>query len=310
MTKVSEISSSSVHDLSDIDYIKKYAKQMLRNSLFIGTFQEKRFVEPLNSYRDVITIARHEEDFINNLLVVKRKIDEGFLKKPWLGITDPDTVGAPVGYNLWVELKEEVFGKYWYKVKTVEFHENEIRLKLDIIRSVKQEHSPLRTNTNASSTQQNTDAVDFREYFNQICEALKFNLMNFCSSVLTFNNIKQSVIFLSLLIGAIITGGVGLIQYLLEYLLKLLREISFLIKAVTPIVTTCVNLVGKSIFGFYSMIVALYRSKPAPPAVYASYVQYDPRTSYYEPAMPNYRKEILYHPDTRSRSGVTITPLN
>lgn len=308
MTKVSEISSSSVDDVSDHEYIKKYAKQMLRNSLFIGTFQEKRFVEPINSYRDVITIAGDEEDFITNLLVVKRKIDEGFLKKPWLGITDPDTVGAPVGYNLWVELKEEVFGKYWYKVKTVEFHQNEIRLKLDIIRPVKQEHSPLRTNT--SGTQQTTDDVDFKEYFNQVCQALKLNLTSFCTGVLTFENIKQSVIFLSLLVGAIITGGVSIIQYLLEYLLKLIREVSFLIKAITPIITTCVNLIGKSIFGFYSMIVALYRSKPAPPPVYNAYLQYDPKMDHYQPYHNNYRPGLEYYPSRRSGSGVRITPLS
>lgn len=306
MTKVSEISTSSVEDVSDYDYIKRYAKQMLKNSLFIGTFQEKRFVEPLDSYRDVITISTDEEDFINNLLVVKKKIDDGFIKKPWLGITDPDTVGAPVGFNLWVELKEEVFGKYWYKVKTVEFRENEIRLKLDIIRPVKQEHSPPRSST--SNPQSSTNDVDFREYFNQICDVLKLNLMNFCSSVLTFENIKQSVIFLSLLVGAIITGGISIIQYLLEYVLKLIREVSILIRAVTPIITSCINLIGRSIFGFYSMIVALYKSKPPPQPVYNAYLQCDPRTSHYQERFPN--RQLQYYPIQRSHSGVVITPLD
>lgn len=309
MTKVSEVSTSSVDDVSDHDYIKKYAKQMLRNSLFIGKFQEKRFVEPLNLYRDVVTISADEKDFIHNLLVVKKKINEGFLKNPWLGITDPDTVGAPVGYNLWVELKEEVFGKYWYKVKTVEFHDNEIKLKLDIIRPVKQERSPLRSNT--SNSQQTAREVDFKEYLGQICDVLKLNLANFCTSVLTFENIKQSVIFLSVLVGAIITGGISIIQYLLEYILKLIREVSFLIKAITPIVTSCINLIGRSIFGFYSMIVALYKSKSPPPPVYNAYLQYDPNTNHYQGYVPNYPRELQYYPNNRrTHSGVKITPLN
>ncbi|KAJ8917197.1 hypothetical protein NQ315_012689 [Exocentrus adspersus] len=310
MTRVSELSPSSAGEPSSREYIKKHAKLMLKNSVFIGMFQEKRFVEQLNSYRDVITVAHQEDKFITNLLAVKKRIEEGFLKTPWVGITEPDTVGAPVGYNLWVELEEEVFGRYWYRVRTVDFLQNEIRLKLDVIRPVEEQA------TSCSSVEESIGMFDFRDRFHKICEALRINLSSFCKTTVTFQNMKQSVIFLCLLVGAVVTGGFNIVHYLLEYMLKLIRELSFFIKAATPIIVSCLNLVGRSIFGFYSMIVALFKKTPPPQPVYNAYISYDQKTNQYQQYSPSYNqlyyspnRQLEYYPNT---SGIRarITALN
>ncbi|CAH1992665.1 unnamed protein product [Acanthoscelides obtectus] len=66
----------------------------------------------------VIRVSLNEQQFIKTLVKLKKRIQECYLKGPWIGITEPGTIGAPEGFNLWVVLPEEVLGSYWYKVRS------------------------------------------------------------------------------------------------------------------------------------------------------------------------------------------------
>ncbi|KAG5897049.1 hypothetical protein JTB14_025865 [Gonioctena quinquepunctata] len=309
MTKIADLSGSSPNGISGRDYLKRFAKQMLRNSLFVGVFHEKRFVESLGSYRDVISICPGETEFIENVLAVLKKIDEELVKKPWVGVTGPDAVGAPVGYCLWVALPKEVFGKYWYKVKTVEFFDAEIRLKLEILRPFQSEATP---RTSPPRDGKDSNDFDVRENLQEISHQLKDNLIYFCKNTITLENIKHSVIFLALLIGTIVAGTVNISKYLLEYSLKLMNETSNLIKAMTPLLINFTNLVGKLIFGFYHTTIALFRGKSQVPApVYNSYFTFDPQQMQLQDPRQRYNKYFSRGlPYPSQGGGPTITPLD
>lgn len=311
MTKISEVNTSEMDESSRQDYIKNFSKRMLKTCLFMGSYQEKRFVESLNSYRDVVKIDSDEKEFIENLIAVKKKlkqvsVDNQSRSPTWIGITDPQTIGAPVGYHLWVVLPIEVFGNYWFKVKTVEFLADEVRVKLDIVRPLKHEKS---VSDVSESETQDFQNIDIKATVQEATNKLWENLLVTFKEYVTLANIKESVIFISLLTGTLIAGGANIIKYLMEYFLKFMRELSGLIKVCSPIIITCLNIIGKTIYGFYALIVALWsgRSVPHPPTYNAHYPNSaldfkDPRT--------RYNKYLTYKPSSHRGSTVTITPLD
>ncbi|XP_066245407.1 uncharacterized protein [Euwallacea similis] len=293
MTKVTELSLNGIDHTSNPCYIKNFSKRMLKTQVFVGTFQEKRFVQKLNSYRDVVKIDSKETQFIENLMTVKNKVRKDLSDITWIGITEPNTVGAPVGYSLWVVLPVEVFGTYWFKVKSIEFVAGEMRIKLEILRKfVEKEMDPLE-----SANQSN---LCFKEIFNQA----KSNSFSFFKEHITFANFKETVIFISLLVSTIVVGVVNVIKYLMEYILRLLPQISNFIKSITPIVEKCFDFIYKIIHGIFSLVVTLVYSYRTPQQTYPR--PYYDNMQYLEDSRENFRRRrgLPY------RSSVIIEPLD
>lgn len=271
---------------------------MLKTQMFIGSYEEKRYVEAVDSYRDVVRIDSEETQFIGNLQVVTRKLkqelDNGIA---WIGITNPNTIGAPAGFSLWTILPIEVFGKYWFKVKSVAFSEHEVILKLDVVRPVKSEQS-----TGDSGTNESRD-FDLKAFMLDASSTFRSSFTSWIKTNLTLTNIRSTIIFLGLLMTSIVAGAVNLVKYLMEYLLKVMSETSKIIKVCTPILITCIELVRSVLFGILSMIVTLVRGKQLTQQVV--YVHSPPNRP------PQY---MLQYPTRRSArqrgSTVTIEPID
>lgn len=259
-------------ETSGLEYVKKFAKQMLKNSIFIGTFREKRFVENLKAYRDVVTISNDETEFIENLMAVKKRIERELIHLPWVGITGPHGIGTPTGYNLWVELPIEVFGQYWFKVKSVDFLTDQVVLKLDVVRSVSSDSD----SQSRSASHSNFSDLNINLSLSDIQFWAKEKLCYFFNDILTSQNIKTSIIFISFAVSALFLSILDGIKYLLDYLLKLINELSNLIKAITPIAINLINFFGRIIFGLYHLIATLFKRPPPPQPIYNAYVNYDP----------------------------------
>lgn len=245
------------------EYVKKFAKQMLKNSIFIGTYQEKRFVECLKEYRDVVTISNDETEFIENVIAVKKRLESEFDESVWIGITSPHGIGTPAGYNLWVELPIGIFGKYWFKVKTVDFLSDQIILKLTVLRAVSNE-----SNCNSD--------IDLSLSLSDIQFWAKERIQYFYKDILTIKNVKNSIIFISLLLSTLVLSLISATKYILEYLLRLIDELSKLIRTLTPVIIHTINAFGRIVFGLFHLIAALFKKTPPPQPVYTAYVNYDP----------------------------------
>lgn len=296
------ISTTNSQTCSGLEYTKRHVKSMLKNCIFIGEFKEKRFVEIINAYRDIITVSPQEKDFIQNLTAVKRKLDLEIVNKSWIGITTPTMIGAPVGYNLWVVLPQEVFGTYWYRVKTVEFSSDEIRLKLDIIRPYQRESTPLRSLDEAE--------VSVSMIYEEKIQMLKENILYFFRHIVTLHNIKEVIIFLCVFASTLFLGLISGVKYLLEYLLLLIREISFLMKSVSPIFNAMFQMITKCIYGLYHLVYVIFGK---PPPVYNNYINLNPQTEFSDPRSrynDYFQNRALPYYPTKQRRGPTITPLD
>lgn len=92
----------------------------------------------------------------------------------------------------------------------------------------------------------------------------KLNLLNNLQEILTWHNTKESFKFMFLLIMTIVTALLHGLQYLGEYSLKFFREFNHFIHVCTPIFIKLLDLVAKTIGGFYLVLVMMWRGRNAP----------------------------------------------
>lgn len=84
-------------------------------------------------------------------------------------------------------------------------------------------------------------------------------------SVLTFNNLKETVVFLSILFMATLTGLLKSLQFLGDFTIRLFREVNNFVHVTTPFLMGILDLISKIIGGFYILIAMMWRGKDAPP---------------------------------------------
>lgn len=294
----SESSTAEDHDLlsSEERNAQVFSKQMLQGRLFLGHFQEKRRVEPLQGYRDVVVVSESEAGLINDMKIVRQRLRDFYPRDYWIGITEPTFVGAPNGYSFWTEIHNNTFGKYWFKIKHVRFRRKEVIVKLQTVRAV-------------TDNDLNMENTAVKEWSNDQIKLLVDNLKNtlrqnviwLFTEALTGDNIKQAFMFLSVFIVTLATSAIYGIQYLMEFSVKFMRELSVFIQACSPVLIAIVNLVGKIIGGFYLLIAMMWRGE-------AKRTEY-PRIMY----RPQMQIRAIGPPPSREsyrRQPLTITEIN
>lgn len=247
--------------MDKVTHVQDFVKHMLKGRFFIGAFQEKRYVANINAYRDLIVISKEERELIKDLQIVKERIRSVY-KNRWIGITTPETIGAPVGHCLWVDLQNEVFGSYWYKIRSVKFCDKEILLTIKTIRPVNlhdESHIPY---TFSNSNDEDACTLNLpntcKSAFDQVQSFLSNSCSHFFTNIATLPNIKSALIFTFLLIVTLGTACIHVLCQCPEYFLKLLKELSHLIKAITPIVIVCIETLGKIVGGIFILIAMMF----------------------------------------------------
>ncbi|KAK9871261.1 hypothetical protein WA026_011533 [Henosepilachna vigintioctopunctata] len=280
--------------------VQRFAKQILRNHVFVGHFIEQRYVDELGRYKKIVQIPNTEDMFIENLSVAKRRLERFFNGSKWIGITFPNTPGAPVGFNLWVDIDEQIFGTYKFLVKGLNFLDNEISLKLKTINTVDN-----RAISRASS-ENSFDLSNIRNLSNSLNShqsLMNEELQTPTDPLISWSNLKDVTIFMFLLLSAIISGSGQILMFLMDFALKLIRELSNIIKVTTPIFTSVLDTISRMFGSVCFLIAMLWRHRnntPKGPVVYPQRIEY--RAAY--PYKDRY-KALPYTP----RSSVTITEL-
>lgn len=91
---------------------------------------------------------------------------------------------------------------------------------------------------------------------------------------MTIQNTKQAIVFFGVLFMALFSGIIQLIQFSGEFTLRLIREVSNLLHASTPIVISIINMIGKIIGGFYLLIAMMWRDGKQPTTPALSHANY------------------------------------
>lgn len=221
-----------------------FINAMLKGRVFIGDFKEKRYVANLNEYRDVIVVDDDETELQVDLSLIKRRLVNTF-KDKWIGITTSETIGAPVGLCIWGDLHEEVFGRYWYKIKCVNFRDKEVLLNIKPLKGLVS--NTKNTDKSVAQKKETVKKIPFDFYKSISCE-----------------NIKETVKFLFVLTGTLLVASIEGVKYFSEFSLKLIRELSNLIKALTPFSIACLGMIEKIFGGFLILISMIFRDLRKP----------------------------------------------
>lgn len=127
--------------------LQALCKQLLKSRLFRGFYEVRYYVTDIQSYRDIVSLHCFEKNLEKLLKSVRFRLLQYYeLKEPklWIGLTMNPISGVAHQLQasdtfIWTELDDLAFGEYWFSIRTVRFRDNEVILKLKVIRPVELE---------------------------------------------------------------------------------------------------------------------------------------------------------------------------
>lgn len=261
----SRMEQTKIEDM-ETTKIKNYAKELLKSRIFLGRYVERRLVNKSIGYRDVVIVSPAEVELKKNFLEVQHMLKMSYPNIHWIGITDSNSFGfSSAGICLWTEIDNQPFGPFWFQIKSLKFRENEIIVILKCLRYITDaylEVEPLLTGTAPKKNGEILNKVETSvESLNETYKEIVGNLKN----VLSITNVKEFITFLFAFIIAIFTGSTAFVNFLGNFILALIREMSILIKNSTPMFLGLLDFFSKIVGGFYILLSMFFRpSQPIP----------------------------------------------
>lgn len=246
------------------EVLQLHCKHVLKNQIFIASYEQRRFIDSLQEYRDMVLIKNTETELKKILddIVYRLKIyyeNENM----WIGIEN---------FIIWTEIKELAFGEYWFQVKSIKFRNNEITLKLKMLRRYDQPTN----NTNFNNKTENEATINDNS-FDENIQAMKLNLTFLYELLISWRNgIEQSITtflahdlnrenlitglkFIMLLLLSLVTAGIEAIAFLGKFTIRFITEFRLLLRTSTPILLKMLELFSKLIGGLYILFAMIWR---------------------------------------------------
>ncbi|XP_045523092.1 uncharacterized protein LOC123713464 [Pieris brassicae] len=241
--------------------VKKYVKDLLRSRIFLGRYLERRLVDQRIGYRDVVVISAAEAEIKRDMIEALQRLRSVFPLLHWIGITDSNAISVNVSPSLclWTEIDNQPFGPFWFQVKSIKFRVDEILISLNCIRPITDSYlelEPILTGANKKPKNNVSQVSEVKENLNESISEIKETL----KSALTIRNAKEFVTFVFAFIIAIFTGSTAFVNFLGNFILALLRELSILIKNSTPMLLGFLDFLSKIVGGFYILLAMLFKS--------------------------------------------------
>lgn len=264
-----------------------FAEQILNDRIFMGDFQEKRYVKALNKYRDLIVLNKHEKILCDDLTKVKNKLlSENRLA--YCGFTSPMELDAPGVYCIWTTIDNIIqttsigsqltasvgFGEYWFQIKSIDFaNANSMEIKVTVLRPIDvttamssgpslsliaQQALEVDT-TKIQQYVQDSINVNWSELINQWFTSINQKMYCFLSTEITWQNFINCILMFGILSVALIQMSVQFVYTLGEWSIRLISELNKLIKVSTPIILAIINLFSKMIGGLYILLAMIWR---------------------------------------------------
>lgn len=265
-----------------------FAEQMLLNRIFMGEFQEKRYVNKLNTYKDLIVLNRQEKILCDDLTTVKNRISME-MPTTWFGYTTPLDVDAPAVNCIWTTLNDAndlqtgdalpkiasvSFGEYWFQIKGIHFVMNGMEIQTTILRPIEPNASISIGPTISSLTQQvlevdttkiqqyvqeNIVDVNWLQLFQQWRVSINQMAYQFISTEITWNNFMNCIKLFGVFVVALLKWSCQFVHSLGEFTIRLITELNKLLKTSTPIILATINLFSKIFGGLYILLAMIWR---------------------------------------------------
>lgn len=268
--------------------METFCKQMLKTRIFLGHFKEKRYANDINVYRDLIVINPNETEFSHDIEIVRNRITNFYKTKSiWFGYTSTklDDVLSPAPHCIWTDLDASIpFGHYWFQVKTLRFKDDEVMIKLKVLRPLRKSDKTIDEQTHifssvsspstaADGQSENVDSNDEQQSFDKTLKIagsfiefiemwwndLSKTILHGLSVHCTAENTIYCIKYLSILIVALITSAFYAVKYLGFFTIHFMAQSRELIRVMTPIIIQLLDLLNKIIGGFFILLAMIWR---------------------------------------------------
>lgn len=259
-------SSSELKAAEDGELLKvrDYVKNLLRSRIFLGRYLERRLVDQRIGYRDIVKLSPAEVELKRDLLDAQHKLKRIY-PTHWIGISDTESIDHTTGVCLWTEIDNQPFGVFWFQIKSVKFRDYEAIVTLKCIRHITEAFLEVEPITLGY---QEKPAI---ETINDTANEIAFTLKN----AFTLNSIKDFITFICAFVIAIFTGSNTFVQFLGNFVLALVRELSNLITRSTPLILGCLDVFSKIIGGFYILVAMIFKPNNPNPLNKRTIAYYD-----------------------------------
>lgn len=256
--------------------LKNYAKELLKSRIFLGRYVERRFINNSVGYRDIVVVSPAEVDLKKDLLEVQYRLGTA-LDIQWIGITETDVIGCGSAGNvcLCTEIDNQPFGAFWFQIKNLKFREEEVVVALKCLRHISDaflELEPMLT----GGTKKIIDNADITTVASDTLNETYTEIKNTLKSALSIRNMKEFFTFLFAFVIAIFTGSTAFINFLGNFVLALIRELSILIKNSTPMFLGVLDFFSKIVGGFYILLAMFFKPNVPVRTSSRTVARYDP----------------------------------
>ncbi|XP_005186613.1 uncharacterized protein LOC101888022 [Musca domestica] len=271
--------------------LQSLCKQILKSRLFRGFYEERRYVDNVQGYRDIVSLHKSEKELNKLLKDIRDKLQMFYAQQNpdmWVGVTCGPLVGSKptpgaMDTFIWAEIEDLAFGQYWFSIKSLRFRANEVVVKLKVVRSVDSEEMSekyIKTSTVSTETAQadstttgtNTasaavDGVaekevnlqDFANLFQQWYASFKQTIYDFMANDISKENLKGVIRFLGLVIVSLCSGALMAVKFLGIFAIRFMFEFSRLTHVLTPIILKIIEVFNKIVGGFYLLLAMIWK---------------------------------------------------
>lgn len=152
------------------------------------------------------------------------------------------------------------FGLFWFQIKSIKFSDTEIKIKVRILREV---NCTFVNNTPSTKNRVILDLVpdpiEWKEIINKWKNSTLISIKNILYHKISWQSISNTLQFAALVLITISLETVNFIKWIGFFSIRLIFELSNLIKVCTPIFMEVLNFMSKIIGGFYILMVIIWK---------------------------------------------------
>lgn len=267
-----------------MDALTKRIRDKLTGKLFSGWYTERRYVDAIERYKDVIVVDNVEADVIKQIRYAIRKSKKILAENCFVGFSvGNDECKVYVSLGMGVTQLTHAFGHYWFHIRHLSFFPGTgFNLDVAIVRQFsdsdrltcwecrqrsKEVPAPVHIDSISSAV------VDIRTRLEPIINQF---LVNYCNPKTAWTNLKPHMNrgnfvgvfrFIAVVFLTLIAGTLALLRQLGGFSLRVVHELAFLVDRSTPFALGALNFLSKIVGGFYLLVAMMWRDfrKPKPP---------------------------------------------
>jgi len=281
-SNVSQASSG----LPPLDRLVKHLRDRISGSLFSGWYTERRYVDAIDRYRDVVLVDSVEALIIKQVKYAIRKCGKILAENSFIGLTEVDDE-CKLFINLGAGGVEasHAFGHYWFQIRSINFISNVgLALEVVVVRQFVTTDSEscwkcqARAREPDSSPPVKIDSIgaallDMRSRLYQLSADVMTEVwqpQTYWSKLrplLTISNMVHLGKLVMVLLLAMFTGIIAGVKQLAQFSLRLLHELANLVDRSTPLALGALNMLSKVVGGAYLLVAMIWRDTvKKPPA--------------------------------------------